>query len=140
MTDLGLDDLPRLAREMAEVLGLELTLTILQSIGGCKIKVPRHPASRHRLTQWVGPEAARAMAEHFGGEELELPRIEVTLHRRARATVMTDLRAGRITTNQAARLLCLTHRRVRQIRSAGDTRQAELFSRPRPEGKGFPAK
>ena len=74
-------DLPRLAVEMIEVMGEQATMKLVHEMGGLRLVVPgwplKRPSSRYQhLEEIVGPEAAQAFAERWGGIEVQVPKCD----------------------------------------------------------------
>lgn len=73
------DLLPPLAREMVRVMGEAATMQLMTEMGGLRLTVPGWPLKRassrfERLQQIVGPAAAQAFAERWGGIEVQVPK------------------------------------------------------------------
>lgn len=72
------DELPRVAREMVEVMGERATMALIHELGGRRIVVPGLPLKRVSsrydfLVGVVGAEAAEAFAHRWGGIEVQVP-------------------------------------------------------------------
>lgn len=79
-------DLPRLAREMIEVMGEQATMKLVHEMGGLRLVVPgwplKRPSSRYQhLEEIVGPDAAQAFATRWGNIEVQVPLAKKALMR-----------------------------------------------------------
>ncbi|MFQ5533454.1 MAG: Mor transcription activator family protein [Sphingomonadales bacterium] len=126
------EDLPELARDMADRLGLEATLALVLVFGGTYLRVPKRANPDGAIAAAVGIDAASRLSHHFGGERLEMPRAAAALTRHERASILAQVSAGAITVGGAARQLNLTTRWVRELvnRPRRDDRQQDMFESP----------
>lgn len=68
-----------LARPPAEldaftsIIGAEATFRLIETNGGLRIYIPKHPNQGTLLARQIGLRAARQLAAEFGGEELKVP-------------------------------------------------------------------
>jgi hypothetical protein len=109
--------LPESARQLAEVVGLPLTLELMRALGGRPtfVRLKMHAGSP--LAAVVGPEAAQALHERFGGSFLEVPRL-VAVERMLRDNaIRADFDAG-ATPNELAARYGVTARRIRATLTA----------------------
>lgn len=60
---------------LAEYLGIETALRLVETLGGCDIVVPKGQTgvTWDRLVRAIGEDEARRMTEIFGGEKLYIP-------------------------------------------------------------------
>lgn len=110
---------PGIAGEIEDLIGLDLTVTLLRARGGTQIALPQRVPGSH-LEQLIGLEAAEALVEYFGAGRLALPMgsmrgvARYNAERRAQAERM--LRAGESAMSVA--LACdLTVRTVHRYRA-----------------------
>ena len=68
-------DLPESLTDMAETLGLTITMQIVKAHGGTRLFVPKQVHAQHHLANLLGLEQARRFSKHFGGESLTIPRM-----------------------------------------------------------------
>jgi hypothetical protein len=68
-------DLPESLTDMAERLGLTVTMQIVKAHGGTRLFVPKQVHAQHHLANLLGLEQARRLSKHFGGESLTIPRM-----------------------------------------------------------------
>lgn len=77
-------ELPRLARELIEVLGEMPAMQLINAMGGLYLCVPGWPLARSSsrfdsLAEIVGEEAAIKYAERWGNVELQVPKCAASL-------------------------------------------------------------
>lgn len=65
--------LPRVLKEIAEVVGLPAADALSRRWGGQKLYIPKNPKKDGELMQLLGTPAASALGHHFGGEVLTIP-------------------------------------------------------------------
>lgn len=101
---LSAQQLPESLTEIAEIIGLPSTLTLVEKWGGTRIFIPRQVAAQHKLANLLGFEQARKMSRHFGGETLTIARA---------ANVIRSIRNREITRRydegEGVRLLAVEH-------------------------------
>ena len=107
-----IQDLPRFAQEMADVIGLEATIKIVEARGGRRLTVPRNTAHGHWLEELIGLDAFGKLVSYYDGEEIEIPRC-VTAMSRARA--LSVLKSG-ASISEAAEVLGYTMRGVTKLK------------------------
>lgn len=78
-TDLELGQLPAVARELAEVIGLRKTLLLVEKLGGTTFPVPKRETKLGELrfsllAGVIGVEAAEAIVRRYGSTGLYIPR------------------------------------------------------------------
>lgn len=116
----GLDTslLEPVLRKLVREIGLVHTLRLVEHGAGLPLYIPKNPVPGHWLEQLVGMQAARRVAEMFGGESPVLPRALPAL----RALRDRQMRAVRDSTSVRglARAHGLGRRRVQQILAGGD--------------------
>lgn len=122
--------LTAVAAAVAELCGLELAAALVAARRGEVVYVPHTIAAGHPLAQALGLDRARRLAEHFGGERLEVP-MALADEAAARRRLVLALRARGLSTAQIAREARCTQRRVFQILAAAgaapDPRQPALL-------------
>ncbi len=84
----ALDALPRTARALAEVIGLEATLALVAGYGGRTIWPWKAGAERAALAEVIGEEAADRLTRHYR-EPIAIPKCDDAL----RQAVQADIRA-----------------------------------------------
>ena len=97
--------------ELFNILGRERALALVRELGGTEIYVPRSVPLHHRLTAILGATGAECLAEHYGGERIEVPKARDHL----RADIISAVLQGELTRRRAALLLDLTERQVRRL-------------------------
>lgn len=132
LDDVDIDDLPAVLREMAALIGLAPTLTLVRHYGGVRVYVPQVMTPEHILARLLGFEAALKLTEHYGGAEvIHVPRaLEAML-----AVRNALIRNQYHTTDKSQRDLALEHRMterwVREIlgQQPIDDGQVDIFRR-----------
>lgn len=122
------DDLPPVARDLVEVIGLPAAVRLVEKWGGVRIYVPATVGEDHPLARMIGVDTARALCEYCAGELLAVPRAAAAL-REARNREIRARYADGESQARLARAYALTERQVRNILGARpvDSRQAALF-------------
>jgi hypothetical protein len=116
-TPIPLEDLPYTLQEMAAVIGLPATLTLVKHYGGTAINcpTPERMSPQHWLARLLGWEAAQALAKHYGGAaEIPIPRAVAAHGRLRRKAVLQQLRLGK-TQRRVALEHGITERYVRML-------------------------
>jgi Mor family transcriptional regulator len=70
----GHDDLPPVLQEIERMIGLELTLKMVERWGGLNVYVPEKLPRNHRLARTIGLEAAQRLSDVYGGDTIIMPR------------------------------------------------------------------
>jgi hypothetical protein len=119
--------------EIAEAIGVSATIALARNFGGRRIYVPRELGGAHPIVSAIGADAARLLADHFHGTELQLP---IRLRREAIIRAL-DARDPRPSNAEIANLAGVTERTVynvlaRPVESPPgsrprDTRQIDMF-------------
>lgn len=110
------EDLPSSLEEIAEVIGREGALKLVNECGGTRIFVPRNLRIQHKLVILLGMEQARRLSSHFGGETLTVVRAANLLRRTRNREIVRRYDAGE-GVRQLARDHCLTERQIYAILS-----------------------
>lgn len=74
MNNLDTSLLPGILRELAELIGITGTMTLVDEYGGVRLYVPMTLPEDHPLINLIGPENAQKVIEGYGGEKLEIPK------------------------------------------------------------------
>ncbi len=127
-----LKELPSVLQEIAEVIGDELIMKLVDHFGGIRIYVPTHPRKvrpSHPLAVAIGLDHARQLTEAFAGEELSIPRVAAGLRAVRNAEIHRLHNEDNWPAWRIARKFQLTERQVYSILSAwsANDAQAELF-------------
>lgn len=122
------DLLPPVLQDLVALIGLPLTMKLVDKHGGTRLFVPKlGAAADHPLAQLLGPQAAHKLVQSYGGEE----HFDIPLAMRAlKAVRNAQIRAQRPHTS-ASRLAREHHTTERNIRlicgEIVDDRQVGLF-------------
>lgn len=111
------EDLPGSLEEIAEVIGREGALKLVDACGGTRIFVPRRLRIQHKLVTWLGLEQARRLSHHFGGETLTVVRAAELLRRTRNREIVRRYDTG-TGVRQLARDNALTERQIYAILSS----------------------
>ena len=116
--------LPPAIREIAETIGLRLTLRIVQEFGGRDIKFPVRPDDAHHVIVALGKEDGYEICKYMGGQALSVPLCKVPRNWRAE---IARLEAAGLSRGEIARRLGITQRWVRKVANAPPSKQIDLF-------------
>lgn len=121
MSDTGLElilkeDLPGSLAEIAEIIGREGALRLVDTCGGTRIFIPRKLRVQHKLVTLLGFEQAQRLSLHYGGETLTVVRAAELLRRRRNREIVRRYDAGE-GVRQLARENALTERQIYSILS-----------------------
>lgn len=114
LSQVCLEDLSSGYREVADVIGLEAALRLVQAFGGVRFAVPRKCAAQHPLTIALGEEAVLSLERFCGGTELRIPTAAQACRGRRDRAITAERAAGRAV-QELARRFGLDERRVQQI-------------------------
>lgn len=114
---MDLDQLPSMARELAESIGMTKTLRLVEILGGTTFPVPKRETKLGELrfatlAQVIGVDAAVVLVRRYGSTDLYIPRCADAL-RRARDVAICreyDQLIESMSGNQAVQRLARTHR------------------------------
>lgn len=112
---IDIEDLPATLREMAALIGLPHTLTLVRHYGGTRLYVPREATPEHLLARLVGFEAMARLCQHYGsGEHFDIPRaLDATIAVRNRE-IRRQAQMGK-SQRELALAYRMTERHVRNI-------------------------
>lgn len=106
---------PDVLREIAEIVGDELTLRLADIHGGIEgVYIPKSPTTSHPWAIVLGPEPWRAICANkkLGGQRISLPRGTFI---RLRKTVILELAEQRLSRRAIARRAKVSERYVRMV-------------------------
>jgi hypothetical protein len=127
------DPRPQVLADIARIAGEEAARRIAGAVGGTRVYIPPVPGPDHWLSQLVGPEAARKIADHFGAGfsvNLEIPLGDTGFIASQQARIDAMILAGRSERDiaRACRYTARTIRRRRaRLKALHDSRQGKLF-------------
>lgn len=128
--ELDIDQLPPAAAEIAELVGVEPTLRLIEAWGGVRLYVPQQMPEDHLLVSTLGRAEADALAERYGGETLNVPRCLHAMRAVRNGHIRRDRSAG-VSPALLALRYGLTERQVYAIVAAvpqpQDERQQSLL-------------
>lgn len=64
---------PPQAQRLVELIGVEMTLKLMNLHGGSRVFVPLRAKPGQRLARELSPEAEAALVDEFGGNNLDVP-------------------------------------------------------------------
>lgn len=119
--------LPPSLRDVAETLGLQIALKLIEHFGGAEMKFPKNPGADHPVLAALGNEDGRALCSFLHGGLIYVP------HAKARRSIRMDvlaLQADGKGRREIARLLGVSQRHVRRManKPAAPSNQFDLFS------------
>lgn len=106
-----LPGLPPTLAAIAEVIGLQRTLSLAKKAGGTRLYFSKTAKPEHSLVRLVGLRAARDLANRFGGESLHVPNGRAALNSYHARTLR---REGR-TVREIAQTLRLSERWIQEL-------------------------
>ncbi len=109
-TELSLELLPQLIVEIAELIGIEKTLQLVQAFGGTNLLMPKgveKSSSKQALIHAVGEETAQALMEIYGGDRLYIARCEVALRDWRDNQLMNEI--GQLVMNDMSQTKAIRH-------------------------------
>lgn len=117
---------PQGLAQIARVVGPRKAIVLADALGGVKTYIPKHPGADHPISHLIGHDAARALAEIYGGFEVVIPR---GVYRDLKKAAIMDAAGSR---RQVALALGVTERYVRKVanatKAAEDDGQTDLFN------------
>ena len=123
-------ELPGVVGELAELLGVDKALALVEAYGGVQLYVPQTMTADHRLVKMIGPEAAGKLSDRYGGELIRsIPRCAAYV-RSARDQEIRTRYTGGESAMALARAYAVTERQIWRIVSADsgpDPRQGRLL-------------
>lgn len=115
------------ALQLAEKAGFDAAVRLMVALGGQRLYVPRKMRPGSPFYEPLGRDAARALAELFGGEHIEVPLGTGLKESQIRAQIA----AFKGTNNKAVETFGRHRRTIQRIRHGQqDTRQQSLFETP----------
>jgi hypothetical protein len=106
-----LTDLPNSMQELAEKIGLEAVLKLVEVRGGRRVTVPKVASNESWLFRLVGENSCVQLCQIYGGENIEIPICNVA---KQRANVAEFIHEGGSTT-EAAKTFDMTLRGIRKM-------------------------
>lgn len=70
----AMSNMPESIKEIADYVGEEGALTMLQAFPGIRLFIPKKVPDGHVLIEKIGKALAEKLSVHFGGETLTIPR------------------------------------------------------------------
>lgn len=108
--------------EMADHIGPQATLLLLERFGGEEIRISRTDRQRARFAEAIGDEAARVFQEAFAPSKLDLP-VAFDAIRRAKGKPLIDqVRARQLSVAEAARILKVSRKRIHDWMTEADSK------------------
>ncbi|UPY36208.1 hypothetical protein [Sediminicoccus sp. KRV36] len=103
---------------LTSLMGAEATFRLIETNGGCRIYIPKHPRQGCALARDIGLHAARLLSAEYGGGDLKVPI--------ARVWRVATYSINGLSVRTIARRLCVSEDTVNNIRSC-----LRLTNRPR---------
>jgi len=105
--------LPKRVAELADVVGLEAALKLVELRGGRRLYVPKHATAQHWLVPYIGLTAVEQLAAHYQGADIEIDRCQDL----KRAIIVAEFERGVSTSILAEHYGC-TERNIRYMVNA----------------------
>lgn len=96
-------------KDLVSMIGIEGAARLIGAFAGMRLYVPHAPEPDDSLSEVIGLEAARALAQIYGGDRIDVP------NPTPRRIQIVDLRANGVSIDGIARELHCTRRRVFQV-------------------------
>lgn len=125
------DRMPEIMRRVAEELGVDAAVRLIDVLGGKDVFVPSK-AEGSPLAEQVGIEIATVLCEEWPGIKIEVPNGKIWRAHRRRLAILSNPRK---TTNELAEELGVTTRQVRYLRAA-QRRAVIIAAKRRRQTKG----
>jgi hypothetical protein len=114
-----------LLKDLVSLIGIDGAARLIGAFAGMRLYVPHTPAPDDSLSELIGHDAARALAQVYGGDRIDIP------NPTPRRIQIIDLRASGVSIDGIARSLHCTRRRVFQVLAEARRKQA-LRDLPQP--------
>lgn len=108
-------ELPRLLREISEVIGLHATIQLVARYGGTTINVPFTTRNNYRLAQILEPETIAKLIRRYAGTRLYIPKTCNSPRTARDIEIYQRYKQGLTNVNQIAREYGLSDRHVWKI-------------------------
>lgn len=97
-SEVAQDDLPKTARELVQVIGLDSTIDLVKMCSGDELKIPEVINGSSRvwamLVDAVGPDAASRLVQRYAGTPLYVPTCAVALRAHRDREIIRRIDAG----------------------------------------------
>lgn len=111
------DKIPASLQEIAEVVGDDNAMKMVQAYGGTRVFVPQSVGAQHKLSTLLGFEQAKKLSRTFGGEPLTIARCTMLLKHRRNEEIRKKYDEG-ASVHELVREYGLTERRIYSILSS----------------------
>lgn len=115
MTDNITKHLTIRAKELANVIGLEAVLILIDKFGGTAIWVPKNSKPDHRYSLLIGFEAFQKLTRYYGDTSVEIDRCVALIRDARNQKIKDDSKA--LTNRDIAQKYSTTERHIRRILS-----------------------
>lgn len=105
--------LPKRVLEIADLIGMDNTLTLMKRWGGLVLDIPRNAERVYRLKQEMDFESVQALCAMWGGDRFYVPTL-YSIERYRRDKAICDLRHSH-SVSQLARQFSLSNRAIQSI-------------------------
>lgn len=117
-------------RTMAEYIGAYDTLRLVDALGGLNVRFALNPRPNSRVVQAVGMDLARRIGQFYNDNKMNLPVGHKALKRARLRPILTKVRTGEMSTQEAAILTRLTRNCISNyVRKGYDRLPGELPKR-----------
>lgn len=110
--------LPPMAAKLADLIGSDNAIALIEHARQGKSKrhiyVPLRPKPENNLVQVIGIEAAKKLAQVYGGQEIEIPKCKV-IDRAQRTAEIKRMEADGISRKGISTALKLSVRQIRNL-------------------------
>jgi hypothetical protein len=91
---MDLCDLPQTIQDLAEAIGIEGAMALVEVRGGTSVRIPVEPAADHWLREALGEARYAQLVRTYAGELIDIPVCSRALAATRRARAIADLRTG----------------------------------------------
>lgn len=106
--------LPKVPREIAEHLGLDVATKLIREYGGTRIWIPKNLTHDHELINLLGLQKAQQLCEFYAGEYLSIDKCDDAIKAIRNQDIARRMEGGE-TAKQCARRYGLTERQIWNI-------------------------
>lgn len=117
------EQLPGSLNDVIDAIGIDAALRLVEHLGGTRLYVPERMTPEHPIVALLEHKQAYALAEHFGGDQIILPRCVAAI-RAMRDDTIRQQRNGGASTKALAIKHGLTERQIYAILAAGEPEES----------------
>lgn len=121
------DLLPESLQDLADVIGLENTIKLIDRFPGISLYIPHKTTDSHVLVTVIGEASAEALCDAFGGNEVRLPKLD-SAKRQFKYHTLRKMKSAGCSNRIVAQVLQYSERHVERLASQfRNEHQLDLF-------------